>query len=171
MEKRLIVAVLLSIGVLYAYSYLFPAPKPLTAPGSQAKQVAPVTAAQPAQQGSPAAVAPSAAPVAGCPQATAPARDVTVDTELYTAVFSSQGAGLKKLVLKKYKETAGPQGKDIVLLDESVPNRFALLNDSREFGLLPTATYNVTGDNLKLAAGSKGTLEFTTVTPQGVEVK
>jgi YidC/Oxa1 family membrane protein insertase len=171
MEKRLIVAVLLSIGVLYAYSYLFPTPKPLTAAGTQAKQAAPAAVAKPAEQGSVATAAPAASPSAALPQAIVPARDVTVDTDLYSAVFSSQGAGLKKLVLKKYKETAGPQGKDIVLIDESVPTRFALLNDSRELGLLPTAVYNATGENLHLSGANKGTLEFTTVTPQGVEVK
>lgn len=172
MEKRLIIAVVLSIGVLYAYSFIFPAAKPqlpATAPAKQG-QVAP--SAQPAGQGGTAQVQPAAAAAApGLPQQVASARDITVDTDVYTAVFSSQGAGLKKLVLKKYKETLGPQGKDIVLVDETNPARYALLSDSRELGLTPTTVYNVSGDNLKVTDGGKASLEFSTVTPQGIELK
>jgi YidC/Oxa1 family membrane protein insertase len=173
MEKRTIVAIVLSIGVLYAYSYLFPPAKPVVAPVNTAKQTQ-LSSAKPAAQAAAAPVAasvPSAGPAAGQPQQAAVARELTVDTDLFTAVFSSQGAGLKKLVLKKYKETSGPQGKDIVLLDETNPSRYALLSDARELGLAPTAVYNVAGDNLKLSDGATGTLEFTTVTPQGIEVK
>lgn len=176
MEKRTIIAIVLSIGVLYAYSYLFPPAKPAVAPGTSAKQAqlssgktaTPVLSASAAAAPTVVPVAPVAA-VAGQPAA-AP-RDVTVDTDLYTAVFSTQGAGLKKLVLKKYKETAGPQGKDIVLIDESNPTRYALLTDSRELGIASTAVYQVTGENLKLSDGNKGSIEFTTVTPQGIELK
>ena len=177
MEKRLIVAVLLSIGVLYAYSFIFPSAKSVP-PGAAPKQAALTSAT--AAPGTQAAVsaAPAAAPaaVAGQPvalqqQAAGPARDITVDTDLYTAVFSSQGAGLKRLVLKKYKETSGPQGKDIVLLNENAPDRFALLTDSREFGIEPGAVFNTTGSNLKLTDGQKGSLEFSTVTAKGVLYK
>lgn len=175
MEKRTIIAIVLSVGVLYAYSYLFPPAKPAVAPGTSAKQAqlsstkgaTPVLSASTAASAAPAAA--PAVPVAGQP-ATA-TRDISVDTDLFTAVFSTQGAALKKLVLKKYKETAGPQGKDIVLVDESNPTRFGLLTDSRELGIASNAVYQVSGDNLKLSDGNKGSIEFTTVTPQGVELK
>lgn len=169
MEKRLIIAVLLSIGVLYAYSFIFPTPKPLPAPG--AKQAAMSSASAPA---SPAAVAPTAgtAPVAApapqAGQAPAVAKDVTVDTDLYTAVFSTQGGGLKKFVLKKYKETAAPHGKDIVLVNETAANRYALLSDSREFGISPNALYSASTGEVKVTNGGKGSLEFTTTTSQGI---
>jgi YidC/Oxa1 family membrane protein insertase len=174
MEKRLIIAIVLSIGVLYAYSLMFPQAKPTVAPG--AKQAAVTSASLRAGQGgtaattaAPAATAPTAQPAAAnVPQTAAAAKDVTVDTDLYTAVFSSQGAGLKRLVLKKYKDVAGPKGKEIVLLNETAPERFGLLSDSREFGINPTAVYNTSGQNLKLTDGQKGTLEFSTTTPNGV---
>jgi YidC/Oxa1 family membrane protein insertase len=169
MEKRLIIAILLSIGVLYGYSLIFPAPK---APVPAAQKQAAVTSAatQQAQvQPAPAAV-PAVSTVPVQPQEAA-ARDITVDTDLYTAVFSSRGAGLKKLVLKKYKETPSANSNNIVLINETAPDRFALLTDSREFGVAPTTVYNTTGQDLKLSDGSKATLEFTTVTPQGVLFK
>jgi YidC/Oxa1 family membrane protein insertase len=171
MEKRLIIAIVLSIGVLYAYSLMFPQPKPAVTPA--AKQAAVTSASLRAGQGAttaaPAATAPTAQPAAAnVPQTAASAKDVTVDTDLYTAVFSSQGAGLKRLVLKKYKDVAGAKGTEIVLVNETAPERFGLLSDSREFGINPTAVYNTSGQNLKLTDGQKGTLEFSTTTPQGV---
>ena len=173
MEKRLIIAVLLSIGVLYAYSFIFPNAKPL--PGSSAPKQAALTsvsAAPGAVATAPAATAVAAVePGAMLPQTVAAAKDITVDTDLYTAVFSSQGASLKKLVLKKYKETSGPQGKDIVLINEVSPDRFALLSDSREFGIAPGTVFNASADSLKLSNGNKGTVEFSTVTAQGVLFK
>ncbi|HEY5513014.1 MAG TPA: membrane protein insertase YidC [Geomonas sp.] len=171
MEKRLIIAVLLSIGVLYAYSFIFPSAKPQLPGSPAAKQAAISSASIAPATGVAAQPVPAQQPLAGVAQQVANARDITVETDLYRAVFSTQGAGLKKLVLKKYKENLGPQGKDIVLVDESAPGRYALLSDSREFGIAPTAVFNATADNLKLAPGSKGTLEFTTVTPQGVSFK
>jgi YidC/Oxa1 family membrane protein insertase len=175
MEKRLIIAVLLSVGVLYAYSFLFPTAKPLPLGPSAAKQgvlsSASKPAGQPAAAGSTPVTATAQAPIAVPANASAAARDIKVDTDLYSAVFSTQGAGLKKLVLKKYKETADKQGKDIVLVNEASPERYALLSDSREFGLAPTAIFSSSSKDLKLASGQQGTLEFSTVTPQGVVLK
>ena len=172
MEKRLIIAVLLSIGVLYAYSFVFPPAKTVPA-GGAAKQAVLSSASKPAAQQSAVSVAPvpaSAAAAAQTPAATG-ARDITVDTDLYTAVFSSQGAGLKKLVLKKYKESLGPQGKDIVLVNETVPTRFAALTDSREFGISPNAVFNSSAESVKVTNGNKATLEFTTAVGQGLVFK
>ena len=171
MEKRLIIAVVLSIGVLYAYSFLFPPAKPVTPPiaAKQSEQAsvsaAPLsgTAAQPATA--------AGQPASGAPQQVANARDITVDTDLYTAVFSTQGAALKKLTLKKYHEMPGKNGKNIVLVDESNPARFGLLSDSREFGITPTTVFNASADSLNLASGNKGSIEFTAVSPQGLTFK
>ena len=171
MEKRLIIAVVLSIGVLYAYSFLFPQAKPVTPSPVAAKTEQASVSATPAQGGAVQSTTAAPQPAGAVPQQAANAREITVDTDLYTAVFSTQGAGLKKLTLKKYHETPDKNGKNIVLVDESTPARFGLLTDSREFGVSPATVFNTSGDNLKLASGSKGSLEFTTVTPQGITVK
>ncbi|MBJ6798711.1 membrane protein insertase YidC [Geomonas propionica] len=170
MEKRTIIAILLSIGVLYAYSFIFPPAKPVP-PAGNAKQGA-VTSATVAAAPQAAPLAASAAAPIAVPAAPAgAARDITVDTDLYSAVFSTQGAGLKKLVLKKYKDVAGAKGQGIVLVNETAANRYNLLSDSRELGLNPTALYNVSGSVLKLTGANKGTLDFTTTTPQGIVFK
>ncbi len=172
MEKRLIIAVLLSIGVLYAYSYIFPTSKPASlAPKQSVLSSASGAPAQPAAAKAAGAAASYLPALPVEPNSAASARDITVETDLYSAVFSTQGAGLKKLVLKKYKETPGAQGKDIVLVNESAPNRFALLSDSRELGIQPSTVFNSSASNVTLPATGKGTLEFSTVTPQGVLFK
>ena len=176
MEKRLVIAVVLSIGVLYAYSFIFPTPKPLpVVPVANQAAVTSVSSssAQPTPAATSAATSAASAlqQAASQPKAAASTRDITVDTDLYSAVFSSQGAGIKKLVLKKYKESLGPQGKDIVLINETAPDRYTLATDSRELGISPATVFNSSADSLKLSDGSKGNLEFTAVTPQGVLFK
>lgn len=167
MEKRLVIAIVLSIGVLYAYSFIFPTPKPAP-PGTAAKQGA-MTSAGVAAAPQGAATLPQPAPQpSAVPPAAASAKEITVDTDLYSAVFSTEGGGLKRFVLKKYKETAGPQGKDIVLVSETASNRFALLSDSREFGIAPNTLYGTNSGNLQISNGNKGTLEFSTTTSQGI---
>ena len=170
MEKRLIVAVILSIGVLYAYSFFFPQPKPQpNLPAAKQGEQATVSGT-PAQGGAAQAV-PPAQPVGNLPLAVANARDITVDTDFYTAVFSTQGAALRQLTLKKYHETPAKNSKNIVLVDESAPARYALLSDSNEFGISPATLFSVSGADLKLTSLSKGRLEFSTVTRQGVEFR
>jgi YidC/Oxa1 family membrane protein insertase len=171
MEKRLIIAVLLSIGVLYAYSFVFPPPKVEQPVSSALQKGAPSAQVNPSAFKVGDSVVANQQAGVNTPGVSASAREITVDTDLFTATFSSQGAALKKLVLKKYKESLGPLGKDIVLVDEGEPGRFALLSDSREFGISPSTVFNSSANSLKLPPSGKGTLEFSTLTPQGVLFK
>ena len=66
MEKRLIIAVILSIGVLYAYSFIFPPAKaPQVLPGTAKQAVLSSATAAPTQAGVVQSVA--AVPVAASP--------------------------------------------------------------------------------------------------------
>jgi YidC/Oxa1 family membrane protein insertase len=101
MERRVLIAVLLSFLVLYGYQALFPPPAPpkpaqtskvATAPKeSGPTQSNPVTSVQGVQP--PAGAAPSA-----------PAREIDVDNADVHAVFTSRGAVLKSWKLKKYRD-------------------------------------------------------------------
>lgn len=104
MDKRTILAIVLSLAVLLVYQIFFvkpPVPSKGTAPQASTGQVrqdanAPSTPA-------PAATTASARPAlksAVGPQALP--RDITVETAHYTAVFSTRGAALKSLKLKDY---------------------------------------------------------------------
>jgi YidC/Oxa1 family membrane protein insertase len=133
MEKRVIIAVVLSFLVLYAYQSLF-MPKPATRPPARAAQSQTATgtgaggasaagtqtqATQPAGAGP---ATPGTAPSAAAAQAAAQApaggkvdvlvgdtaeQDVLVDTATIRAVFTNQGATLKHWSLKRYTDNAG----------------------------------------------------------------
>jgi YidC/Oxa1 family membrane protein insertase len=169
MEKRVLIAILLSIAVLYGYSYLVPQPpRQPAAAKPQATQQGATTAVAPAPVVSPAG---QPAPVGTPAQTAQTARDVTVDTDLYQAVFSSQGGALRKLVLKKYTDVAGPQGKPIVLLDETNPVRFTFRNEFRGFPVDGSAVFAASADAVQLKTGEKQSLTFTLTTPQGNSVR
>ena len=105
MERRVLIAVLLSFLVLYGYQALFPPPpdakpaqtsKTATAPNASAP-----TAANPSPsvQGAPAAEAQ--------PSAIAPSREIEIDNADVHAIFTTRGAVLKSWQLKKYRDESG----------------------------------------------------------------
>ncbi len=166
MEKRVLIAVVLSIAVMYAYSYLVPQPpKPVS--GQQAAQSQPATAA-PAPVGAQkeqSAPLPQLVPAGAATQA---AQDVTVETDLYRAVFSTKGGALKRLVLKRYKETAGPQGKDVAMVAEDNAAVYPLRSNLEGFPVDAGTVFGVTASSLSVAKGEKRVLDFTLTSPSGV---
>jgi YidC/Oxa1 family membrane protein insertase len=112
MDKRTILAVVLSVVVLMVYQYFFA--KPPVKPTVQQEMAAvsatdSKTAALPAGQ--------TASPVAGAQIAslkpvTGYEKDVVVETPLYRAVFTTRGGALKSFKLKQY-QTSIPGTKDI----------------------------------------------------------
>ena len=105
MDKRTILAVVLSLAVLFLYQTFFVKPQPpqkSAAPqqtvGSIKKDNTTTVASTPEKATAPEKTATdieSAKPEA-------PPRDILVDTPHYTAVFSTRGAALKSLKLKDY---------------------------------------------------------------------
>ncbi len=163
-QKRAIIAVVLSMIVLVLWSWIY---QPQIA-----KQPAPATSAENAQQqagqqaGQPAAAQqPAAQPAAEVPQpgtfTAAEGKDVTVDTPLYTAVFTTQGGVLKHFKLKKYQQTIDPGSKDVDLVGPGALDKGPL-------GLLwnGQATWRIgqwsaDAQSLTLGKDESGTLTFT----------
>mgnify|MGYP000937134134 CR=1 FL=1 len=99
-NKRTLLAVVLSAAVFLTWSILFPGPKQPPKQPADAN----TTTEQSAAAAKPAAS--SAFTVTEAKEiVAADARDITVDTPLYKAEFSTQGGVLKSFALKKYKET------------------------------------------------------------------
>jgi YidC/Oxa1 family membrane protein insertase len=163
MEKRVVIAIVLSIAVMYGYSYLMPQPPQKTAQGQAQNQQATATQAPlaPAQPVQPAVT----------PATTVPARDIVVDTDLYNAVFSTRGGSLKKLVLKKYHDKAGPGGKEVSLVAEEAPENFTLKSEAKGFAVDPSAVCSVNSDGLTVGKGDSRELEFTCSSSQGTILK
>jgi YidC/Oxa1 family membrane protein insertase len=108
MERRVLIAVLLSFLVLYGYQALFP-PPPEPKPAQTSKTAAAPNASGPAQANPTPSVLgerPPAAPAAAA-AASVPAREIEVDNADVHAVFTTRGAVLRSWKLKKYRDSDG----------------------------------------------------------------
>jgi YidC/Oxa1 family membrane protein insertase len=139
MDKRTIIAVVLSVAILLAWQYFFvPKVSEQQKPHTAAQQGQPqaVAPAQPAEQQQAGAKGPQIAPVqvpqqataagqpaipggqAAAPQAAAtvkPAKRITVETPKMTVTLTDIGGGITSVRLKDYKETLGqPEGKELI---------------------------------------------------------
>jgi YidC/Oxa1 family membrane protein insertase len=162
MEKRAIIAVVLSLAFYFGYTLLFPPP---------AKNVVPKPAPVQVASSSSQSVQSTPPPVVQQPIQNAVAvKDVRVDTDMFTAVFSNQGGALKNLTLKKYRETSAPNGEPVSLISASSPEGVALSTESSAFGLMPTALYTSNAESLKISGADRKKLEFSWKSPQGISV-
>jgi YidC/Oxa1 family membrane protein insertase len=163
MEKRVFLAIFLSLVVLTVYQALMP--KPLPPPL--------VTAPPPATPaGSAPTTAPAAIPVEGA-VAAAPGtlplaaavvgengRDIVVDTDSVRAVFNTAGATLRSWQLKRFAEGNAPL--DLVPRDlpNTVPRPFTISTDDQALSLrLATAVYEASESQLSLGRNA-GALTF-----------
>jgi YidC/Oxa1 family membrane protein insertase len=120
MEKRVLIAVLLSFLVLYGYTALFPPPKRPVAPKPVAADVAtPAASAQSATaSGAEASPAPPLEPAVAATVAETTERSIVVETDVVRAVFSNRGGVITSWTLKKYP---GADGKPVDLVPATLP--------------------------------------------------
>ncbi len=122
MEKRVLLAVILSFVVVVGYQALFPPPKPEPKPAAVTPGSAPATTPQATSQtptvqtptAPPAEAQPAAAPVV----ADTEERDVTFENDSVSAVFTTRGGALKSWRLKKYQDS---DRKPLELVSSAVP--------------------------------------------------
>ncbi|ABL01215.1 membrane protein insertase YidC [Pelobacter propionicus] len=166
MEKRTLLAVILSITVFYVFSLLFAPEKKPVQPESTGQAVsAPVSAGQPVAGGvQPSASAPSL-------PATAQQQDVTVRTGLYTAVFCSRGGALKSLTLKNYREKNLPDAQAVVLGSDADPSALTFSTRASGFNLPEGAPFVADATAVTMAGGEKKQLVFTHNSGQGFTVR
>jgi YidC/Oxa1 family membrane protein insertase len=114
MDKRTILAVVLSLAVLLTYQIFFAKPPvpPKAVPVQESKQVSKDTDVK--QPESSTVVAAQKLPVKKiASKKEEPPRDIKVETENYTAVFSTRGAALKSFQLKGYQKECTKCTEDI----------------------------------------------------------
>jgi len=109
MEKRVILAFVLSFLVLYAFRALFtPLPPPSNEPVAEARAPAPTTVnTVPASEKPSAARAESAAPVPAEGIRAEKSEELSFETARYAAIFSNIGGVLKSYKLKDYADGEG----------------------------------------------------------------
>jgi YidC/Oxa1 family membrane protein insertase len=107
MEKRVLLAVVLSFVVLYGYQALYPPPKPQPKGGAATSAPAAAVPASGSAAAQPeAAPKPPAAPAVATLVADTEEREIRFENESVTAVFTTRGGALKSWRLKKYQDAA-----------------------------------------------------------------
>jgi YidC/Oxa1 family membrane protein insertase len=157
MEKRVFIAIALSLLVLTGYQAFFAPPPPTTAPAAASGATGAATTAPAVVVPQPTAVAASSAPAVADPSA----RDIVVDTDEVRAVFSTQGAVLKSWKLKHHLDSYR-QPLDLVPIE--VPAAFArpfalATDDAALTKTMATAIYTASAGDLSLGA-NPGVLSF-----------
>ena len=121
MEKRVLLAVVLSFVVLFAFQALYPPPKPAQKPAATPAPAAPAGA--PAGQPIPGPGGDLQAPPVPLEAAPLVAdsaeRDVTFENDSVSAVFTTRGGALKSWRLKKYQNASG---QPLELVPNPVPS-------------------------------------------------
>ncbi len=175
MDKRTIIFLVLSVGVLIAYpSFLRMMGLDLpTAPPPAMEQVADSTDTQ--APDTPRAPAPPPAPAvaqapaaeksaAAVPVMDIPAQDIVVETDLYRAVFSTQGGVITSWLLKTYLED--DKESPIHLFDPPEKDaRYPLEVSVEGNSLFSRAVYRTNRESVTVSGDATDTLTLTRVDP------
>jgi len=176
MDKRSLIAIALSILILIAYqefiAYFYP-PAQNPEPTRPIESIPTTPATPPAQQANKAKEPhESASPVEA--RVPAPAeRNITVENEVYTAVFTPLGGRLKSLTLKHYPGDAGRDSPPLEMVKEGplaeLPLEFRL--EGKDSVITDdSVSYEVNGSDLRLQGNETASLEYKGKTPDGTLV-
>jgi YidC/Oxa1 family membrane protein insertase len=181
MERRVLVAVILSFLVLYGYQALFVPPPP---PASQAGQQTPAPGGSPSSPAPDVPQAPPASAAAPPPPTAAPApatvtdsaeRTVVVETATVEATLTNRGGRVVNWTLKEYRDNGQPLDLVPSTLPADQPTPFSLRVDDDEqlTERLNGVLYRVSGDvNGRLdARTSEGALVFEFEDASGLRVR
>jgi len=124
MEKRMILAIVLSIVVMLGWQKLFAPPQNKEAeppPVTEQRQAGGQDNARTVTPGQAASVhrepGAAAVPAGGlAPRKNNPLRWITVKTPLYTATIATGGGGVQSLALNRYLDKPGPDGKPLDII-------------------------------------------------------
>jgi YidC/Oxa1 family membrane protein insertase len=158
MDKKTIIAFVLSMLVILGYQYFYvknQPPRPEQGASSVTNAPAEVSPSVPA----PAPARPSPAASGPLVATEAPVRTVTVETPLYRAVFSSRGGTPQSWTMRKFEAT---KGGPVSLLREDAPGPYRALGIGigDDFSLSDVPFEVRGGDVMLTEPGSSATLVF-----------
>lgn len=133
MDKRMLLAIVLSLIILIVYQYFFMKPVPVT-PQKPLKEV---------EEAKKEEVTNIALPIQ---QTVSAEKEIRIENSLYNALFTSRGGTIKLIELKKYKDK---KGNPIILKTDVVIPPFSI-GSTDEFQL-SNAIYSVKGEDIKLS--------------------
>ncbi len=134
MEKRALIAVAISFVILFLYQYFFIKPEP--------RQIQKKAEVVKKEETAPAKPIELSVP----PKATAEEKEIKVDTEFYSAIFTTRGGTLKHYEIKKYKDK---EGKNVVLLKGQGLEPPLSIGSTDEFNL-SDAGFHTSGKDITL---------------------
>ena len=155
-QKKIILAVVLCIGILFIWQKLFPPPMPPPAKHPAATETASKAATD--QAAAKSAANPSAAPAAGDGPSAAgaaaggalpsfPPRETVIETADERFVFTNQGAALKSARLRaaKYLQTPGDPLSGVEVLKSADPRNaaFRVDFDTKSFATPPDSSWRL----------------------------
>ena len=178
MEKRAFIAVILSLLVLFLYQYLVDKNKKMPA----TKEVPQTEVTEPKKEGLegmsreerilPETMSKmSLVKVQKITQKEE--KEITVTTDLYTAVFTTRGAKLKSWKLQKYKDKIGKDAQNIDLVTGRKSEGYPLGLESSKPDLhdIREALFEVDKGSLSLKErGEQGSISFSWTSPHGIEL-
>lgn len=171
MEKRALLAVIISLIILVIYQQYFAPPLP-EAPKGQVEKTAPVEKAAPGEEKKIPPPQPKPLPIKEEIKIQ-PGKNVTVETPLYTAIFDTRGARLKSWQVKKYMDKIGEGAKPIDLATQALSDGYPFGLEIKEanFSFSPDSVFKVNTESLNLGPSQpKGDLIFTWESPEGLVV-
>ncbi|MCJ7679468.1 MAG: membrane protein insertase YidC [Candidatus Aminicenantes bacterium] len=175
MEKRFIVAIVLSAAVLFLWQAVFvKKPVPTPAPAVETLEKLSIPQAEPMKEAPSSETEPVAAvqeplqPVSGERE-----QEIVVDTSLYRAIWSNKGAVLKSWVLKKYQDD---EGGDLDLiskrsLETKIYPLFLTTDDESFDTLVNRAVYQPSMAQIELVDGETAELRLIYADDKGNSVE
>jgi len=180
MDKKTILAVVLSLGVLMIYQMFFAPPPPKqAAPVQELKQASTDADVKPIATQATTTAPKSAAKMIASKNEAAP-KDIKVETDNYTAIFSTKGAALKSFQLKGYQKECTectddiypkiknfvtgqklpPKEKnkeliEVVTINESMPYPLAITFPESAAEVAADSVYNADVSNLDLQSSKE----------------
>jgi len=167
MEKRALIAIVLSLLVLILYQELmtryYPAPPPAEEPPREEKKT---ESASPPAKTEPAVEKPKAAP----PVKPSAVKEIQVETDDYIALFTTQGARLKSFKLKHYRTSVDEKSPPFEMIHSvpGVPYPLGVALSGSAEASDDDVAYSVQGGDLNLTGDSQGRLVFKGTNSSGV---
>jgi YidC/Oxa1 family membrane protein insertase len=163
MEKRVFLAVALSVAVLLGYNALLPPPKrpeppPIVATAPEQQTAAP---ASPATSAPGAAAAPAPVPVEAAASLVGETaeREIVVENDAVRVAFSTRGAVITSWRLKRYAENGAPLDLVPHNVPAGLPRPFTLVTDDLAANaVLEKALFKASAESLNTSTA--GTLSF-----------
>jgi YidC/Oxa1 family membrane protein insertase len=153
MQKRMVLAIVLSFIIVFVYQYYF-AKNIKTKRQEDAQKKEAVTTEQGVQAPHAAAPAKAAPKSISAQKSQAGIRDIRVETPLYIAVFTTKGGALKSLKLKEYRKELSRESDliDLVRVQESQTYPLTVGFSESSIPIPPDLTYDANAAALQVNA-------------------